>query len=175
MTAVANAAFTAAQFNAYVRDNLNETAPAKATAAGRLFVSTGLNAIVERVPTAATVATSDTTTSTSYTDLGATTGPTVSVVTGVSAFVVMTADMQNSVAGSEAMAALDISGATTVAATDGRALRFESSAAGDRIQASNASLVEGLTAGTNVFKMVYKAVTSGTATFQHRRLFVIPL
>jgi hypothetical protein len=74
MTAVANATFTSAQFNQYVRDNLLECAPAKATTPGRLIVTTGPNAITERVVTQASISTSETTTSTSYTDL-ATTGP----------------------------------------------------------------------------------------------------
>ena len=33
MTAVSGSVYTAAQFNTFVRDNLNETAPAKATTA----------------------------------------------------------------------------------------------------------------------------------------------
>ena len=73
-TAVAGATFSAAQFNANVRDNLNETAPAKATAASQLFVSTGPNAIAARVPSTARVDTAESTSSTSYVDL-ATPGP----------------------------------------------------------------------------------------------------
>src|SRR5690606_12967068 len=38
MTAVSGSVFTAAQFNQFVRDNLNETAPARATTAGAHFV-----------------------------------------------------------------------------------------------------------------------------------------
>lgn len=49
MTAVSGAAFTAAQFNTHVRDNLLETAPAKATTANGLFVATGLHSIEEQV------------------------------------------------------------------------------------------------------------------------------
>ncbi|GII42264.1 hypothetical protein [Planotetraspora phitsanulokensis] len=41
MTAVANSIFTTAAFNQYVRDNLLETAPAKATTGSRLIVTTG--------------------------------------------------------------------------------------------------------------------------------------
>ena len=37
----------AAEFNTHVRDNFNETAPAKATTAGELIVVTGPNAIAE--------------------------------------------------------------------------------------------------------------------------------
>lgn len=47
MTFVSNAVLTAAQLNTHLRDNLLETAPAKATAPGRFIVSTGLNSISE--------------------------------------------------------------------------------------------------------------------------------
>lgn len=40
---------TAAHMNAHVRDNLLETAPAKATTDGGIFVATGANALAERV------------------------------------------------------------------------------------------------------------------------------
>src|SRR3546814_19340432 len=71
MTAVANTVFTAAQFNQHVRDNLNETAPAKATAAGGYFVATGVNAIAQRIADGNTDTNTGTTTSTTYTDLTA--------------------------------------------------------------------------------------------------------
>ena len=58
MTAVANAVFTAAQFNTHVRDNLLETAPAKATTTGGYFVATGTNTIVQRVASVASNASS---------------------------------------------------------------------------------------------------------------------
>lgn len=45
MTAVANAALTAAQWNTHVRDNLMETLPAKVNAARQIGLSTGPNAI----------------------------------------------------------------------------------------------------------------------------------
>jgi hypothetical protein len=44
-TAVGNTLLTAAFWNTHVRDNLLETAPAKATAAGQLFQATAPNAI----------------------------------------------------------------------------------------------------------------------------------
>jgi hypothetical protein len=51
MTAVTNATFTAAQFNTHVRDNLLETAPAKATAADRFILTDGANAVREQAAT----------------------------------------------------------------------------------------------------------------------------
>ena len=48
MTAVASSVFTAAQFNTFIRDNLNETSPAKATTAGAYFTVSGTNLRVGR-------------------------------------------------------------------------------------------------------------------------------
>ena len=97
MTAVANATFTAAQFNQYVRENLNETAPAKATTSGGYFVADGVNSIAERFATGNTDLNSGTTTSTTFTDLtGAAIGPTVTVTTGTMALVFIHGQMGNS-------------------------------------------------------------------------------
>src|SRR4051812_39470435 len=99
MTAVAGATFAAAQFNQHVRDNLNETAPAKASAASQLFVSTGANSIATRVPTAQYIPTLESTALGSYTDL-TTTGPLISVTTGTIAIVAFAASQANTVADS---------------------------------------------------------------------------
>lgn len=50
MTAVANTEFTAVQFNTHIRDNLLETAPAKAVNPGSYFAVSGTNSIAERTP-----------------------------------------------------------------------------------------------------------------------------
>ena len=74
MTAVATAVFTATQFNTYIRDNLLETAPAKATDLSNLFSVISANTLVERTPKEAIVTTPESTASTSYTAL-VTAGP----------------------------------------------------------------------------------------------------
>ena len=89
MTAVSGSVFTAAQFNTFVRDNLNETSPAKATTSGAYFTVSGTNEITERVPASASTLVSETTTSTSFTDL-TTVGPEVTVDTGASAVLALT-------------------------------------------------------------------------------------
>ncbi len=48
MPAVAGAIFTAAQYNTFVRDNLNECAPAKASVVGSYFTTSDDNQIAER-------------------------------------------------------------------------------------------------------------------------------
>lgn len=172
MTAVANTVFTAAQFNTHVRDNLNETAPAKATTAGSLFVASGVNQIAERIPGLDVINTSQTTTSTSYTDL-ATVGPSVTVTTGTSAIVFLASFLQNNTASQHSNAAVQVSGATTIAAADTDAIRMNAAAIGD-FNRVGAFTIPTLTPGSNTFTMKYR-VAGGTGTFANRALFVIPL
>lgn len=175
MTAVANAVFTAAQFNAHVRDNLLETAPAKATTAGSIFVSSGTNEISERIPTTANVFGSCTRTSNTYAAPNTgTAGPEVTVTTGTQALVMLNADCFNTTASSTALMGFAISGASTVAASDSYAIGQVSSgtATGNKVGAT--FYVSGLTAGSNVFTCQYKA-SANTGTFQDRHITVIPL
>lgn len=173
MTAVVNAVFTAAQFNTYVRDNLNETGPAKATAAGRLIVTAGVNSLVERVPAVNEIVTSETTASTSNTDL-ASVGPSVTVTTGTSALVAWSVEMANNTNGSSSMADFAVTGATSRVATDNTALKVTSGPAGAFDRQGTFELITGLTSGSNIFTLKYW-VSTGTGTFQRRRLTVIPL
>ena len=172
MTAIAGSVFTAAQFNTFVRDNLLETAPAKATTTGGYFVTSNTNQISERVRGEAEVLASESTTSTSYTDL-ATTGPSVTVTTGDSAIVMISARVQNNTTGQSAYAAVDISGASTVAANDNRAVGLSAAAVSQLMIASHVSTVT-LVPGANTFTAKFRA-TGGTATFANRRLVVFPL
>ena len=173
MTAVSGSVFTAAQFNTYVRDlgNLNETAPAKATAAGQIFVSTAANSVAARTVNADFISTQETTTSTSYTDL-ATTGPTVTATTSASAIVATYCNMFHS-AGLASWMSYDISGATTAASDDNRAIQLQSTG-GQRMGGTffHSAI---LNPGTNTFTAKYRVSTSGTGTFSVRRLMVIPM
>ena len=172
-TWVASEQVDASEMNTELRDNLNETAPGKASGAGNLIVTDGANSIVERTPNGNTVATAETTTSTSYTDL-ATNGPARTVVTGTAAFVILTCQIQNNTAGGVSFMGFTVSSATTIAAADSRAFYFESNAAGDRMRASAVVFVSNLTAGSNVFTAAYR-VSAGTGTFAVRDISVIPL
>lgn len=172
MTAVANSTFTAAQFNQYVRDNLNETAPAKATGSSGYFVGDGVNSIAERRAMSSADLTSGTTTSTTYTNLtGTGIGPTITVDTGPAALVIVRCSAENSGGGSSRMA-YEISGDTSLAAADNRGVGFFG-AAGGNINASDVSLVSALTPGSNTFTAKYR-VSSGTGTFTSRRILVLP-
>lgn len=171
MTAVASSVFTAAQFNTFLRDNLNETAPAKATTAGSHFAVSGLNEIVERIAVSASVLTSETTTGTTFTDL-ATPGPAVTVETGPCALVIVHGSMENTGTGSSRMA-YDISGDTTIAAADNRGVGVFGVAGAGAIHSGVAWHAE-LTPGTNTFTAKYR-VSAGTGTFLSRRIVVVPM
>lgn len=173
MTFVANAVLTAAQLNTHLRDNLNETAPGKATSANGLIVTTGANAIVQRTPTADAVGTGESTASTSFTNL-ATSGPAVTVTTGTAAIVVVSARITNSSASQGALMAYDVSGATTIAGNDDRGLWAESSGTAEFMRASAVVYQTGLTAGSNTFTAKYRVI-AGTGTFAYREILVIPL
>lgn len=172
MTAVAGATFTAAQFNLYVRDNLNETAPAKATAKGQFFVSTAANSIAARQLTGATIATSQSTAVTSYTDL-ATAGPSVSVTTSDRAVVFYASDISNSGVNGASSASVAVSGATSVGASSAWRILQDGVAASNVNRVGAAHMFTGLNAGTNTFSMKYQA-GSGTATFANREIIVLP-
>lgn len=173
MTAVANTAFTAAQFNTYVRDNLNTTAPAVATAAGRLIVTTGLNSVTERVPTVGFTATSQGTATTTYTDL-ATVGPSITVTSGVKAMVIISCGISNTTAGSGGRAAVDVSGAFTSAASDTNSFLIESGNASDAFKGSWVTIYSPVTVGSSTWLMKYRCVGAATANFSDRLIAVVP-
>ena len=120
----------------------------------------------------ATVATAQTTTSVTYTDL-ATAGPSVTLTTGTKALVIITTELINSTL-SGSMASVAISGATTLAANDANRLWLAGSAGSVAIKASVAILIDTLTAGSNTFTLKYRT-SSGTATYTNRFICVIDL
>ena len=172
MTAVAGSVFTAAQFNINVRDNLNETSPAKATQVSSMFIGAGPNAIVERLPDVNNVGTTETTTSTSYTDL-ATVGPTVTADTGTRAMVFIRCAMDNSGANNMTYMSWEVSGASTLPASENQALNIAGLSAGARVRISSVYLISSLTPGSNTFTAKYK-VSAGTGTFLARQIAILP-
>jgi hypothetical protein len=172
MTFVANTALTAAQLNQYLRDNMLETAPAKATTAGYHFVTTGPNSIAERAIEGDWIATAETTTETSYTDLN-TLGPSVTCVTGTKAIYIMSARMSHS-AGGSLRASIEISGASSIEAGDARELTVHIGH-NHQNKVGTTYFETGLTPGTNTFTMKYRVQDEGTGTFAERHLIVIAL
>jgi hypothetical protein len=177
MTAVANTAFTAAQFNTYVRDNLLETAPAIASAAGQMFVSDGANSIAARTPSFATVATSESTTSTTYADL-TTVGPSVTVQTGTSAIVAISSWVGNATTNIGSAFTYAVSGATTLSPSSNWGCVIDGVAGGNQSRLGVVHMRNDLNPGTNTFVMKYltqAGSSSPGASFNNRHLVVIPL
>jgi hypothetical protein len=127
----------------------------------------------------ATVATTQTTTSATFTNL-TTSGPAVTVTTGTKALVIVTARLAPDTLNALCYMDFDVSGATTRSASTTTALGSEAQGQGYaaqkyavRIRASAANLVT-LTAGSNTFTAKYSTST-GTAEFQDRTIFVMNL
>ncbi len=173
MTATAGA-FSAAAWNTYVRDNLLETGPAKATAtAAQWFVADGSHSIALRQFKTDYKAAEETRTSTSYGDLS-TAGPSVTLTTGTKAIVMVSARMGNDTTNAASFMSFQISGATSTSPGDTRAAisdGLQASAANDNIRTVAVANLETLTAGSNTFTAKYKAA-SGTARFKHRTIIV---
>lgn len=119
------------------------------------------------------VATSEGTTSTSYTDL-ATTTDTVTVDIGSSgeALVFLSAYMGASASSNLTFMSFAVSGANTIAASDDNSLSM-STAAGGVQGAGNSFLLEDLSSGSTTFKVKYR-VSGATGNFARRRIIVIP-
>lgn len=124
----------------------------------------------------ATVATSQGVTSATYTDL-ATVGPQVTVTTGTSVLVIISCGMTQG-AGADTNwginASFDVTGASSVAASDANCLSLMNSGSPLRY-ASRVVRLTGLTAGSNTFTMKYKRINQGTGTFADRTIMVINL
>ena len=144
-----------------------------ATQAGQIFVSTGVNTVAARLPTEDRVNTSETTTSTSWTNL-TTAGPSVTVTTGTKALVVVGCLVTNNTTGSQSSMGYDVSGASSISEDYATAFILDQNDTADRISACRVSLLTSLTAGSNTFRARY-VVNGGTGTFSNRTLMVVPL
>lgn len=175
ITAVVNSIFTASQWNTGVRDNFLETAPGISTTTGRLIVSNGPNSVEQREIAQTTNDAAGTTTSTTYTATltGGGTSPAVTVDCGFHALIFMSSAIANSSTNSSVLS-FAVSGNTTSAAADSRALIMDGGTAkDDRMGVTN--LFGNLSSpGSHTFTMQYK-VSASTGTFTRRRIQVIAL
>jgi hypothetical protein len=169
MTAIAGASVLAADFNTYVRDNLNQTAPAICTSQSSWFPASAVNQLAERFPQQNNAQGVSTTTNTAYGNLADGLTTSITVGTGTQALVLIYSNINTNVTGNKTWCGFDISGATSRAADDTRAIDH-SSTAGMRW---GATFLESLTSGSNTFTLRYR-VSAGTGTFSVRRIAVIP-
>lgn len=174
LTWTANSILTAALLNTHLRDNLKELEPHLATVVGGYFVSQGANSIVQRVPAKSFISTLETTASAAFVDL-ATVGPAVTVTTGTTAIVFLRSQMSHSVINDNALASYAVSGATTIAAADGRGLIHDGHPAAEFLRYGIVDWQSGLTPGSNTFTMKYRTSDGATASFSRRFIAVLPL
>jgi hypothetical protein len=120
----------------------------------------------------ASVATTQTTLSSTYTDL-TTSGPAVTLTTGTKALVILYARSQTGNPVEPAFMSFAVSGATTIAATDTRSLGSYNS--NDYLGASSAFIITGLTAGSNTFTCKYRQDGVTTGYWQDRVISVIDM
>jgi hypothetical protein len=120
----------------------------------------------------AEVVTTESTASTSYTDL-ATSGPAVTLTTGTSVAVLISGRAAVS-GGGIAVAAPAVSGATTLAASDSHNGAASSSSNTFLATFTALRVITGLTAGSNTFTLKYR-VTAGTGFFEARDIAVFRL
>ena len=176
ITAAVNSTFTAAQWNAGVRDNLLITAPAISTTSGWIVCSSGANQIAEREVKQAVNNTSGTTASTTYTATltGGGTSPSVTVTTSNASMVFMSCN-QGVSATATVITNFDLNGAVTP--SDNRGILTERTASADGQRDDRVGVTNGfmtLTPGSNTFQMLYR-VTAGTGQYQKRCLVVMAL
>lgn len=163
---------TAEDLNIHLRDNLLETEVAKAKTRGSYFVSSDVNQIAERSVSANIVVASVNTSSTTYANLSNSPGPEVTVETGNSAIVILGAFMEHlSLTSAYNRMSFDVSGATTISASDRYSLASQSEFS---MVASYSTMLTDLSPGMNTFTAKYR-VTSATGNFANRRMIVIPL
>lgn len=174
MTFVSNNVLTAAQLNTHLRDNMMETAPAKATTnQGSWFISQGPNRIAERVVRTNRVTVQQTTKSSSWVDL-ATLGPQVTVTTGAAAIVMLAGRMGNTIIDNSASMGFQISGYTDMDPQDRWSMQSDGRAADTHSLWGVTYYVDTLTPGINTFTCKYK-VGGETGQFASRFIGVIPL
>lgn len=130
-----------------------------------LYVGNATPVWVCITPKTAKVTASESTSSTSYTDL-ATSGPSVSVQTNTSALITLSVMSANNTGTQFNVAAVAVSGATTLAAADANGVFMQPAGANYWVWGTSTFVISGLTAGVNTFKVQYR-VAGNTGTFGH--------
>ena len=174
VTWAANQVLTAAQLNTHLRDNFLELEPAKIVNAGDYIVSTGANSLAARQYDFARDNTSGTRVSSAYGDL-ASVGPAVTLTTTTRAIVFFGARMFENAAENQTKVSYAVSGATTSAASDTRALLIDGTTAGNACHIYHSDFRSDLTAGSNTFTLKYASDGANTSTYEHRWIAVMGL
>ena len=120
------------------------------------------------------VSTSESTTSTSFTNL--TTSQAVTITTGTKVLIIMSAEVNVGATTNKARFGFAVSGATTLAAseTNNMVIQGNNSAASNN-QVSNSFILTGLTAGSNTFTAKFMSSLGDSVSFAKRFLSVIDM
>ena len=126
-------------------------------------------------PLSVTVATNESTASTTFADL-ATTTDTVTFTPGPSgmALIIVSSALSNDTSAQAAYVGFTLSSGNTLAAADTRTLKMRNSTGAPDNQASYIYTATGLTASPTVVKLKYR-VTGGTGSFSNRSVTVVPV
>ena len=151
--------------------DLTDTFAAKAPTASPTFTGNVVWSGATLRAATAEVATSQTTSSATYTDL-ATSGPAVTVTTGTKALVIIGGSVTANASGNAGAMSFAVSGATTVSASDSYSLVNYNP---NTMRASRAILLTGLTAGSNTFTAKYKRWNASDGSFENRTITVIDM
>lgn len=172
-TAVSNSLFSAAWLNTYLRDNLSETTVAKATEPSQLFTTTASNAVSASTNASDYVAASETRTSATYGNL-TTVGPSITITMKTFVIIRLSCQLSTAAASGQALMSFDISGATTLASSDTRAVAMQG------VDTKKFTYYLALTntsvnAGSNTFTAKYRGDGTNLATFVDREISAIAL
>jgi hypothetical protein len=176
ITVATNDLLSAAQYNQSVRDNLMETAPAKASGPGNIFTTADTNKLIERDVTSVSIGALESTASFSYGDLD-TVGPIVSVNCHA-AIIMFSARMRNTNAadGKGAYVAVQVSGTSSAPAADNLCVSVGGLASASPMRASGMMAFTAPAEGRYTFTMKYRCQSGyPSAQFDQRNLTVIPL
>lgn len=100
------------------------------------------------------------------------TNPSVTLATGTTALVSIAATLNSSAAGSGAVMAIAVSGATTIAASSDNGIENASQSAGSYLTLCRTFVIGSLTAGTNTFTLQYSIPATVTGSFLRRNITV---
>ncbi len=159
------------------------TSPTVPSAAGgNTYLPTGVTTVyngsvwVCLTPVSARTSNNGTTTSTSFTATlsgSPGTNPSVTLVTGTTALVMVKSTVANDTSLNGAYAGVAVSGATTLAASVDDCVYMAVQSGSYYMQATSTYVLGGLTAGSNTFTMQYRVGGGGTGTFGSRQLTVV--
>jgi len=175
MTATLNGVISSANFNTYIRDNLNQTLPGLSSAGNpdTWFISTGANQVTARTLGYGYSHNSFTDNSTggAYVDLGM---PSTTITTGTAVFLQYSFWGQCPVNNGAISVSVAVSGASTLAPGVVGASNYDGVVNGVWTERTIGSFVS-LTAGSNTFKMWANSNGHNGSIYARPNLIVIPL